>query len=113
MREGPYFCHDAAVSELSQRLRRLDRRVLREDRLESPAGWAKAMGRWRWTLALAIFYACGVGLAQLFWPGREPGLLLLLPGSVGMAFMAGQMRAEHGRINGDSRIAGKRRPPGV
>ncbi len=95
------------------RLRRLDRRVLREDRLESAAGWTKAMSRWRWTLGVAIFYAFGVGMAQLFWPGRAPGLLVLLSASVAMAFMAGQMRAEHGRITGENRIVGKRRPPGV
>ncbi len=71
------------------------------------------MGRWRWTLGQAIFWVGFVAVMQFIWPGRAPGLLVLLPGAVGLAFHAGQMRAEHRRLQGDPRIAGKRRPAGL
>lgn len=96
---------------LGQRLRHLDRRVLREDNLVDAAGWAKAMGRWKLQLALAIFISALIALNIAVgnpWLG-----LLLLPTAIFSAFLAGRMLTEYERAIGKRTFMGKARPPSV
>ena len=96
---------------LRQRLRDLDRRVLREDSLVDAAGWTKAMGRWKLQLGLALFMSALIALQILVgnpWVG-----LLLLPTVLFSAFLAGRMFAEYERAIGKQTFMGKLRPPGM
>ena len=96
---------------LSQRLRELDRRVLREAALSDAAGWTRAMSRWKLQLGVGVLLAAVVAMNMLLgnaWSG-----LVLLPMVLISTFQAGRMHAEYERALGKPTFMGKARPPGV
>ena len=95
---------------LNQRLRELDRRVLREDRLATPEGWRREMSRW-WLWVAAAGVAGAVALVGDLMDGDVLAVYVLMAGM--WAFRAGQQKAEHDRLTGRDRLLGRRRPPGV
>jgi hypothetical protein len=98
------------MGTLMQRLRDLDRKVLREYRWEDPAFCAKHAARW-WRLYL-LASVLGIGAAVEAVYGYY-GFIGLVGGAVGLAFQAGMLRAEHERIKNPNTFMGRRRPPGL
>ena len=98
------------VPTVSQRLRELDRRVLREQDLRTVDGWRKEMSRWRWSLASAGALGTLVVILGLFDEDRIVAAALM-PQVVLTVFRAGQQKVEHDRINGRGRVLGRHRPP--
>jgi hypothetical protein len=96
---------------LQQRLRELDRKVLREQDLTTPEGWLRTMRRWRWMLAGVglLFALTCVNLAT----GDDRGVYTLIPLMVIGAFQAGATYAEHQRCTHPDRFMGRRRPDGL
>lgn len=99
------------VPTVSQRLRELDRRVLREQDLRTVDGWRKEMSRWRWSLASAGALGT-LAVLGLFDGNRIVGAALM-PQVVLTAFRAGQQKVEHDRVSGSGRVLGGHRPPGA
>src|SRR5687768_10267254 len=96
---------------LSQRLRELDRRVLRESSLTDAAGWTKAMSQWKLQLGMACFLAAMIVFNVA--AGNTWSSALLLPTVLFLAFQAGRMHAEYERATGKRTFMGKVRPPGI
>jgi hypothetical protein len=99
------------MGSVSQRLRELDRKVLREEKLQDADGWRKAMSRWRWMLGSTVFMTGVVAFNVLV--GNKPSSIILLPMIVLTAFQAGRVRTEHERCQGSTTFMGKRRPQGL
>lgn len=99
------------MGSVSQRLRKLDRKVLREQSLQDADGWRKAMSRWRWMVGSTVFLTAVVALDVL--AGNKPSSIILLPMLVFTAFQAGRVRTEHERCQGSTTFMGKRRPEGL
>ena len=82
---------------LMQRLRDLDRRVLGEVR-HTPERWRRKTSQWWVGLAAACFLVV-VAVVTTFTTG-EGGAVILTFTAVLLAFEAGQLRAEHARLEG-------------
>ena len=96
---------------LSQRLRELDRRVLREPSLTDAAGWTKAMSRWKLQLAAALLAAATIPFNLAV--GNRWISLIALPTVLLLTFQAGRMHTEYERATGKRTFMGKIRPPGI
>ena len=97
---------------MTQRLRDLDRRVLREQDLTTADGWKREMSRWPWYLGVAGFAALISAVEALAF--NDHALLpAFVPPIILMAFRAGQAKSEHDRLMGSDRVLGHRRPPGL
>ncbi len=83
---------------LRQRLRDLDRRVLREDVRRTPEQWRRQMARWWWVLGGAVLMVVA-DLALALRYDRHGGGPLLISCLV-LAHQSGRMKAEHERITG-------------
>jgi hypothetical protein len=101
----------SGVPTITQRLRQLDRRVLRENTPIDAAKWAKSVGRWRIQLGIAIFAALTIPFNLAV--GNTWFSMALLPTVLISAFQAGRMCAEHERLIGKRTFGGRLRPPGV
>lgn len=110
-RSGQAAVEHLHMPTLSQRLRELDRRVLRETALTDAAGWTKAMSRWKLQLGVGICLSVVIAVNVLLgnvWSG-----LMLLPMVLTSSFLAGSMRTEYERAIGKGTFMGKVRPPGI
>lgn len=96
---------------VAQRLRQLDRRVLREGTPIDAAKWAKAAKRWRLQLGLGIITAAIIPLNVAV--GNKWFGMALLPTVLIVTFQAGRMCAEHERLTGKRTFGGRPRPPGI
>lgn len=112
---GAMIRHYPHLMGVMARMTRLDQRA--EDRfsVKSPDVWRKKVGRW-WLMLVAA--GCYVGAALIFAALADNSIALvmalsgLLPVSVLMGYLAGQLKAEDDRLNGRDPFA-KRRPPGL
>jgi hypothetical protein len=101
------------MGSISERLRRIDRVVLREDRLRTVDGWTRATGRWRVQLGVAVLLSVlMVVQAWVLFDDSRPALFML-PLVVVLSYQAGRMRGEHDRVTGERTFMARVRPPGV
>jgi hypothetical protein len=109
MGAGPRIrCESSVMAKISQRLRELDRRVLREQKLNTAEGWLKTMSRWRLQLGTSIF----LGAVEVFniFVGNPLSSAMLVPLLLLTAFQAGAIRTEYERCLGKGTFMGRERP---
>ena len=106
---GQTNVEEGCVPTITQRLRELDRRVLRENTPMDAAQWTSAMGRWKLQLGVAIFVAATIPLNVAV--GNRWFGMFVLPVALGSAFQAGRMSAEYERAIGKRTFGGRLRPP--
>jgi hypothetical protein len=98
---------------LSERLRRLDNRVLGMDErmatLGTVDGWRRYAARWRWMTALATSMLAVPFIVGVF--GYDSLFGFIAMGGV-LAFQAGKMKAEDDRLNRRGPLE-RLRPPGL
>lgn len=113
LREGLWDLQHYPRSMLSERLRRLDNRVLRVDErraaLRTEAGWRQQAARWR---RQAVCSALLLGIPSIASVFGFNSLFTLIPLGGVFAFHAGMLKAEDDRLNERGPLE-RMRPPGL